>query len=656
MTAFNSRRNFLKLIGATGIGLAAGKLRAEGAAAGRAQVLVDTESFADRGGWVLDQQFMDQMGSPYLMAHGLGEPVKDAVTTVKFPKAGAYRLWVRTKDWVAPWKAPGTPGRFQVLVDGKSVGTDFGIKGDQWAWHDGGVVTVGENATVALHDLTGFNGRCDALVFCEDHDFTPPEDVRKQMTWRRALKGLQAVPDDAGKYDLVVVGGGIAGICAALVSARLGCKVAFVQDREIVGGNGSSEVRVSIEGLIMHEPYPRIGSVVAELDTKRRSNAWQGAGTGPDEQDLARLALLQAEKNITLFLGHRMNGVVVDKGRIVAVEAEDTRTARRIALRGDYFADCTGDGEVGARAGAKFEMTMTGHMGASNLWNTQLACDCKDLDKPLSSEVRDVNLEAPFPRCPWAVDLSRKPFPGRKGYNAQWTGGGLPNLGNWFWEAGFDRHPLDEVELMRDQNLRAMFGAWDALKNVDKLYPNRKLEWAAYIAGKRESRRLIGDVLVSADDFREGKVYEDAAVPCTWHLDLHLPDKRFVDSAEGDPFISRATEGKEHSYKGPYWIPYRALYSGNIDNLFMAGSDISVTHESLGAIRVMRTCGMMGEVVGMAASIAVKNKVSPRGVYKSHLASLKTLMTNGVGRGTPKPGAQPKSKSSKPAAKPAVKK
>ena len=391
----------------------------------------------------------------------------------------------------------------------------------------------------------------------------------------------------------------------------------------------------------MHEPYPRVGSVVAELDTERRSNAWQGAGTGPDAQDLARLALLEAEKNITLFTGFRMNGVVSSGGRIVAVEAEDTRTARRIALRGDYFADCTGDGEVGARAGAAFEMTPTGHMGASNLWNTRLACDCKDLDKPLSSEVRDENTPAPFPRCPWAVDLSAKPFPGRKGHNAQWTGAGLPNLGNWFWESGFDRHPIDDVELMRDQNLRAMFGAWDALKNVDGLYPNRKLGWAAYIAGKRESRRLVGDVIVSADDFRSGKVYEDAAVPCTWHLDLHLPDKRFADSAPGDPFVSRATEDAAHRYQGPYWIPYRALYSANIENLFMAGRDISVTHEALGAIRVMRTCGMMGEIVGMAVSLAVKHRLSPRGVYEKHLDALKALMKEGAGRGVPKPGASP---------------
>lgn len=643
---FSSRRHFLKLIGVSGAGLAS-KLHAAGGT-GKAAVLVDAESFAERGGWVLDAQFMDVMGSPYLMAHGLGEPVKDAVASVKFPRAGTYRLWVRTKDWVAPWKAPGAPGRFRVIVDGKPVETIFGVKGETWSWHDGGLVAVGENATVALRDLTGFNGRCDALLFCEDTDFTPPEDLRKQLPWRRRLKGLPAVPDDGGRFDVVVSGAGLSGMCAAVAAARLGCKVALIQDREIVGGNSSSEVRVAIEGYICHEPYPKIGSLVAEFDGPGRTrNAWSGAGTGPDAEDLRRLGILKAEKNLTLFIGYRVNGVVADKGSIVAVEAEDTRDARRVAIRGDYFVDATGDGEVGARAGAHFEMKETAHMGASNLWNTQLACDCKDLDKPLTTQVRDADLPAPFPRCPWAVDLSSKPFPGRKGYNAQWTGDGLPNLGNWFWEAGFDRHPIDEVELMRDQNLRAMFGAWDALKNVDGLYPNRKLEWAAYVAGKRESRRLIGDVLVSEKNFRESTPFEDAAVPCTWHLDLHLPDPKFEKSGEGDPFISRATEGATHSYQGPYWIPYRALYSRNVENLFMAGRDISVTHEALGAVRVMRTCGMMGEVVGMAASLAVKHRTTPREIHRTHLASLKTLMKEGVGRAAPKPAAMPRKKRAK---------
>ena len=132
-------------------------------------VLVEAESFAQRGGWVVDPQFMDLMGSPYLLAHGLGRPVADATTEVEFPATGTYRVWVRTKDWVAQWKAPGAAGRFQLLINGQPLKTTFGTEGAQWHWQDGGNVEVSERRVkLALHDMTGFEGRCDAILFARD--------------------------------------------------------------------------------------------------------------------------------------------------------------------------------------------------------------------------------------------------------------------------------------------------------------------------------------------------------------------------------------------------------------------------------------------------------------------------------------------------------
>ena len=177
-----------------------------------------------------------------------------------------------------------------------------------------------------------------------------------------------------------------------------------------------------------------------------------------------------------------------------------------------------------------------------------------------------------------------------------------------------------------------MYGAWDALKNVDGQYPNQRLKWAAFIAGKRESRRLLGDVVVTGADFRDLKPYPDAAFPCTWHIDLHFPKQAFQKGHEGDEFISDYTRGNGYKYKGPYWAPYRALYSRNIDNLFMAGRDISVTHEALGAVRVMKTTGAMGEIVGMAASLCIRFDCSPREVYSDHLDELQALMERGAGK------------------------
>ncbi len=171
-----------------------------------------------------------------------------------------------------------------------------------------------------------------------------------------------------------------------------------------------------------------------------------------------------------------------------------------------------------------------------------------------------------------------------------------------------------------------MYGAWDTLKNMDKLYPNHRLAWAAFIAGKRESRRLLGDVLLTGDDFRQGRVFEDGCFPCTWHIDLHMPHPDFAGGHGIDAFISKCTTGREYSYKRPYWAPYRCLYSRTISNLFMAGRDISVTHEALGPVRVQKTCGMMGEVVGKAAWICIRHQTLPRGVYQQHLALLKELM------------------------------
>jgi hypothetical protein len=139
-------------------------------------VLVEAESLKETGGWMVDQQFMDLMGSPYLLAHGLGEPVPDATGEVTFPIAGDYRVWVRTRDWVTPWKAPGAPGRFQVLINGQPLAETFGTEGAKWHWQDGGTIQVGHQMKVSLHDLTGFEGRCDAVLFCHDTKFIPPDD------------------------------------------------------------------------------------------------------------------------------------------------------------------------------------------------------------------------------------------------------------------------------------------------------------------------------------------------------------------------------------------------------------------------------------------------------------------------------------------------
>jgi hypothetical protein len=561
-----------------------------------ANLLVEAESFAEHGGWKLDTQFITEMGSPYLLAHGLGSPVKDASTEVTFPATGTYRVFARTKDWVARWNAPGQPGRFQLLVDGQALSETFGTKGAQWHWHDGGVVKINSTKVkLALKDLTGFDGRCDALYFTTDKEFTPPNESTILPVWRRKLLNLPENPVEKN-YDLVVVGGGYSGMGAALSAARMGCKVALIQNRAVLGGNGSSEVRVWAKGNIRRGKYPRIGEIIEEFADKAKKSP----GTYEEFGDAKKEAIVRAEDNIDLYLNHHAHKVEATDKRILAVHAFDVRTSESTRFSGALFADCTGHGTIGHLAGADLTMTPKGRMGMSNMWAWGE-----------ESKARS------FPKTPWALDLDMKDFPYPRDHHGQ-----------WFWEGGYDKDPLGDAEGIRDWNLRAVFGAFNAMKNRDGAAKHRNafLTWVAYVGGPRESRRLYGDVLLTEEDIVSKKDFPDGCVPSTWSIDLHYPKEQYAKKYPDNPFISKAVHGKGVDRSYGYPVPYRCFYSRNIENLFMAGRCISVTHEALGTVRVMKTCGMMGEVVGRAASICVKRDCLPRDVYKSYLEDLIELI------------------------------
>jgi hypothetical protein len=630
------RRQFIGFLGNSSLALLAASSDVWARAPSSKEfVFIEAEQFANHGGWELDQQSMEQMGSPYLLAHGLGIPVPDATTQVEFPSAGSYRIWVRTRDWVAPWNAPGSPGKFQVWIDGKPVRETFGTKSATWHWHDGGMVKVGKKAKIALHDLTGFEGRCEAILFCKDANFKPVNEVEALTKFRRDVQGLSVEPEDIGHFELIVAGGGLAGTCAAIAAARQGIKVALIQDRPVLGGNGSSEVRVWPEGHTNKARFPHIGDIVNEIlppITKGANQVLNGVAASYFD-DAKKLGIVRAEKGITLLLNHRVMRVETEGQEIRSLVIQSTLSSRQKRVHGRLFADCTGDANIGFKAGADYEYKVENLMGSTNLFNVLdatnkadvLACECKDKSAlAMKCDIGDYN--QPFPRCPWALDLTDKPFPGRKGVKT-FGKEGLESFANmWYWESGFSKDQVNQIELIRDHNFRAMYGAWDVIKNVDKLYPKHRLGWAAFIAGKRESRRLMGDVILDAEDFKSQKAFEDAAFPCSWHVDLHSPKKEFKDGFEDNAFVADYTRGAEYQYGGEYWAPYRTLYSRNITNLFMAGRCISVSKTGLGPVRVMKTCGMMGEIVGKAASICIKKNAKPRGIYANHLSELHDLM------------------------------
>ncbi|MHC4678101.1 MAG: FAD-dependent oxidoreductase [Planctomycetota bacterium] len=577
-------------------------------------VLVEAEGFANRGGWVIDQQFMDQMGSPFLLAHGLGEPVKDAATAVSFPAPGKYRVWVRTRDWVAPWKAPGAPGRFQLVIDRVPLPAVFGTEGAQWHWQHGGTVEIAAKQIVlVLRDLTGFDGRCDAIVFTTDMNFVPPNEGEPMAAFRRQILGLGEQPEDAGNFDLIVVGGGIAGTCTAVSAARLGLQVALIQNRPVLGGNNSSEVRVHLNGQVNLPPYPALGGVVNELDTGLRGNA-QPAEHYNDQQ---KLDVVRAEKNIHLFLNMHAFKVEKQGDRIVAVIAQHIQTGQRLRFTAPVFADCTGDGNLGYLAGADYRM---GRESRSETGES-LAPDQPDrMTMGASVQWYSVQTGTPtrFPDCLWALQFNEQSCH----YLIR---------GDWDWEAGMNKDQITEFEFIRDHALRAVYGNWAFLKNQSQdraKYADRKLEWVAYIAGKRESRRLLGDVILQQQDVQRRRRFPDSFITTTWSIDLHYPDPKNSKYFPGQEFRSIAKFAKIK----PYPVPYRCLYSRNVGNLMMAGRCISVTHVALGTVRVMRTGGMMGELIGMAASLCKKHKADPRGVYENHLGELKQLARRGIGK------------------------
>jgi hypothetical protein len=614
-------------------------------------VLLEAESFSQLGGWVVDQQSMDVMGSAFLLAHGTGEPVADAKTTLAFPQPGEYRLWVRTRDWAAPWKtaethpdmrAEGTPGIFQVFVDGKPAGMTFGTEGVDWHWQDGGLVEVaGRTAQIALHDLTGFAGRCDALLFSpESGAASPPNNPATLGPLRRTLLGLPENPEDAGDFDFVVVGGGAAGCCAAVSAARLGCRVAFIHDRPVLGGNNSTEVRVGLSGLIHQMPYPRLGNLLEELGPvgywslqqakksrelprsqevialfeKEPQRRIHNAGPATNYEDEKKLAVVAAEKNVTLHLSTRASGVEMDGQRIAAVLAQDIKTGKRLRFKAKLVADCTGDGVIGALAGAD-----SAYGRESKEEHGESFAPDKADELVMGTSVQWFAEEAAepstFPECPWALKFDAEHAIKTK-------------RGDWDWETGAMRNHITDIEQIRDYGLRVVYGNWSTLKNHPKFkdeFARQKLQWVAYIGGKRESRRLLGDVLLRQQDIVDALPFPDASVTTTWTIDLHYPEKPMCAC---EAFQSEARQFKIQ----PYPIPYRCLYSRNITNLMMAGRNISVTHIALGTVRVQRTTGMMGEVLGMAATLCKQHATTPRGVYERHLEELKAMMRLGVGK------------------------
>ena len=573
-------------------------------------ILVEAESFAEKGGWSVDQQFTFEMGSPYLIAHGMGVAVEDASTEVNFKQAGDYHVYVRTYNWTSKWSDKRGAGLFRIGVGEELLDAELGVTGDKWEWQYAGKVNISQRGRkrVWLQDGSGFDGRCDAIYFTLD-GIAPPADKETLAVFRNALSPTKV---KSVKCDFVVVGGGISGMCAAVAAARLGSKVVLINDRPLWGGSNSSETRVHLGGHIEMEPYPNLGNMIKEFGPTRGGNA------RPAEyyEDEKKQAFLEAEKNLTLYPSYRAYSVDKSGDRITAIYAEHIETGERVRFIAPIYSDCTGDGTIGYLAGADYAMGRE----ARSEYNEPSAPEQGD-KMTMGSSVQWYSVEEPaesdFPVFEYGLNFNEE--------SCQRV-----TMGEWTWETGMNYHQCEEFERIRDYGLMVVYSNWSFLKNRladNEKYKNRKLGWVAYIAGKRESRRLLGDHVLTENDLINEVVYSDASFTTTWSIDLHYPDPQNSAHFPGAEFKSICVHGKTN----PYAVPYRCLYSRNVNNLFMAGRDISVTHIGLGTVRVMRTCGMMGEVVGMAASLCREHNTTPRDIYLHHFDEMKSLMERGAG-------------------------
>ncbi len=591
------------------------------ASANAQSILLEAESFADKGGWVVDPQFVEQMGSPYLLAHGMGVPVKDASTEISVKKAGKYKVWVRTKNWVpGNWEAP---GRFCLWVDGKRMERELG-KNPGWNWEYAGNAELAKgNRKITLQDLTGFEGRCDAIYFSSIENEKLPTDPIALKLWRSEKSGDSFVPQKVQNYDLVVVGGGIAGCAAAIAAAEQGMNVALIHDRPVLGGNASSEIRVHTLGI-----YGKFERILKMIDTEHYPNGSAEAF----KEDEKRMANVKKYRNINLFLNFRAFAANADNNKITSVDARQTSSGETIRFEAPYFADCTGDGWIGYWAGAEFSYGREASSKYGEQWEEHglLWSPEKSDNFVMGSSVlwgsENAGKPVVFPEVPWAMDVA-------KDY--------AEANGEWQWEySNNDLSQIEDAETIRDHMFRAIYGSFYNFKHqstqskfadegvystLDNSVRQQKadslqLKWVSYLVGKRESRRLVGDHVYTFNDVRDERQFEDSVVFEKRVVDVHY-QVNLLDEEKPD-FISEAMFYRTK----PYIIPYRSLYSKNISNLFMAGRNFSCSHIGLGGPRVMLTTGQMGAAVGLAASVCKKYQANPREVYQSHLKEYLNLI------------------------------
>ncbi|MHB0876274.1 MAG: FAD-dependent oxidoreductase, partial [Anaerolineae bacterium] len=417
-------------------------------------------------------------------------------------------------------------------------------------------------------------------------------------------------------FDVVVIGGGLAGICAAIAAARHGARTVLLQDRPVLGGNSSNEIRVSITGAsaMGRNPFARESGIIEELLTEdrfRSSTPFPVNGEPRPDWDWLLLEWASREPNLVVLLNTTAIEPLMDpeSGAIRSVRARQAGTADEMLLHGTYFIDASGDGDIAAKAGATFRYGREGKLDTKESL-APLRGDKQVLGSSLMFSARNVGHPVKFAPPAWAYA-----YPDEK--DLSYREHERVSEGYWWIEWGGNKDTVADNDEIRDELLKMVYGVWDHIKNHGSHKAEYLvLDWIGSVVGKRESRRFLGDYVLKQEDLEQRPQFPDAVAYGGWPIDIH--------PAEG--MKAREMPTIQIYPAGPYSIPLRSLYSKDVPNLFFAGRNISATHLAFASTRVMGTCAVQGQAVGTAAALCLCHQCVPSELAARHIRELQQTL------------------------------
>lgn len=412
--------------------------------------------------------------------------------------------------------------------------------------------------------------------------------------------------------ELCIVGGGVSGIAAAVSAARHGTKVILMQDRPMLGGNASSEIRMWIRGATRNgfDTNLRETGIMEELALE---NIYRNPQMNFNIWDSVMYGIVAFEPNITLILNCSCLDASMKDGRIESITGWQLTTQTYHHVKARIFADCSGDSILAPLTGAEWRMGREG----TDEFNESIApaiSDNRTMGMSCLLQAKETSHPVKYIAPSWAYHYTAADFEHKINFSTpqKWQDDNY-----WWIELGGLVDSIADTETMRDELIKTVYGVWDFIKNGGILdAANWDIDWIGFLPGKRESRRYVGDHILTQNDVEAEGRFPDNVAYGGWTMDDHNPAG----------FLTTDPPTTWHPAPQPYGIPYRCLYSKNIENLMFAGRNISATHSAMSSTRVMATCGILGQAMGTAASIALRENVSPRGVYEHHIDELQQTL------------------------------